>query len=200
MDEHTIDYNEQMLDYLPEIFKTIREFRALIASHSIKIEEIHEELPKILSNAYICDADIDTISKWETYLGITPLPQGEDSIETWLEDRRETILARLYSPEKLNSESISNIVKIFTGGETLSHFANGTIYVVITPPKGNKQFKFENVEQELRKKIPAHLRMSVDRNYYTWSETKIEYDTWGDIKNDDTIANWRDLLVKKTLT
>lgn len=189
----TIDYNEQMLNYYPEVIKAIREFQILIKTQSLEVEEMHEELTKLLGNAYISTADESTIAKWEQMLGITPLEQGEDDLETWLSDRRETILARLYNAEKLNSKTISDIVKIFTNGTAESYFKDGVVHVKISPPEDNKQYKFENVEQELRKKVPAHLGFQVDRNYYTWLETKSNYETWNDIKNN--FATWEDILL-----
>lgn len=189
----SLDYNEQMLNYYPEVIKAIREFQALTKAESIEIENTHIELNRILANAYIADADETRIAQWEKMLGIVPLPQGDDQYDTWLEDRRETILARLYSPQKLNTKTIEEIVSIFTGGETKSYFKNGTIYVLISPPKNNKQYKFENVEQELRKKIPAHLMFQVSRNYYTWLQTKNNHATWGDVKNN--FSTWEEVLL-----
>ena len=196
--DYTIDYNEQMLNYYPEVIKAIREFQILIETQSLEVEQMHEELIKILGNAYISTADVDKISQWENFLGIVPLAQGDDSFETWIEDRRETILARLFNTPKLNTKSISDIVKIFTGGSAISYFKNSTVYVIITPPKDNKQFKFENVENELRKKIPAHLDFQIDRNYYTWLQLKENSATWEDVKNNFT--TWEDVLLNATLT
>lgn len=187
-----INYNEQMLNYYPEIIKAIREFQVLIKTQSMEIEEMHNELNKILMNAYVIDADEERIAMWERFLGITPLPQGDDTFETWLADRKETILARLYQSQKLNSKSIAEIVSIFTGGTAFSYFKDGIIYVRIAPPKANKQYKFENVEQELRKKIPAHLAFNVTLNYYKWLQTKDTYETWGDINAN--CVNWEEVL------
>jgi hypothetical protein len=187
------DYNERMLNYYPEVIKAIREFQILVETESLEVEEMHNELIKILENAYVSTADENTIAKWERYLGITPLSQGDDTLETWLADRRETILARLYKTQKLNSKSISDIVQIFTGGTAISYFKDSTIHVLISPPKNNKQYKFENVEQELHKKIPAHLSLKVDRNYYSWLQIKEVCATWGDVK--DKFATWEDVLL-----
>lgn len=181
-EELTIDYNEQMLDYYPEIIKSIREFQALIKTQSLQIEDMHKELTKILSNAYVSDADESRIEKWEKMLNIVPLPQGSDSKETWLEDRKETILARLYQSQKLNSNAISDVVKIFTGGAATSYFKDGVVHVQISPPKNNKDYKFENVEQELGKKIPAHLKLQIERDYTTWDNIKEKYATWNAVK------------------
>jgi hypothetical protein len=189
----SIDYNTQMLNYYPEVIKAIREFQVLIETQSLEVAEMHEELTKILTNAYVGTADENRIAKWEHYLGITPLPQGDESLEDWLSDRRETILARLYKVEKLNTKSIQDIVSIFTGGEATSYFKDGIIHILIEPPPSNKQYRFENVEQEIAKKIPAHLQYDIRRNYQLWS-TVLEYNkTWSDVRTN--YATWRDVLV-----
>lgn len=187
-----IDYNKQMLNYYPEVIKAIREFQILIETQSLDVEEMHEELTKILGNAYVSTADEPTIVKWEQFLGIIPLPQGEDSLETWLSERRDTILARMYKTEKLNSKSISDIVQIFTGGTATSYFKDGIVHVRILPPKNTKQYKFETVEQELRKKIPAHLMFQVSRDYYTWLQVNENYATWGDVASK--FDSWEEVL------
>lgn len=186
----TIDYNAQMLSRYPEIVKAIKDFRELIEVQSLEVEEMHEELTNILINAYISTADEPTVSKWEKFLGITPLEQGEDDFDTWLSDRRETILARLYFTEKLNTKSIADVVKIFTGGETRSYFRDGVIYVLISPPKGAKKYKFENVEQELQKKTPAHLILNVQRNYHSWGQVKDTHLTWSGVFG---VPNWEEV-------
>lgn len=186
-----IDYNKQMLEYYPEIIKAIREFRELIATQSVPITDIHNQLTKILINAYISTSDINQVSKWEEFLGIVPLPQGDDSEERWLSDRRETIIARLYTPQKLNHRTINDIVKIFTGGTADTYFKDGTIHVIITPPRDNKQYKFENVEQELRNKIPAHLMFHIERNYNVWSEIK-NGNTWADVNSK--FVDWGEVM------
>lgn len=188
----TINYNEQMLNYYPEVIKAIREFQYLIETQSLQVEEMHKELTKMLGNAYVSDADENRLSDWENFLGIIPLPQGDDDLETWLSDRRETILARLYNSPNLNTQSISDIVSIFTGGTAESYFENGTIYVLISPPENNKQYKFANVEQELRKKIPAHLGFEVGVNYFTWEEVQRASPTWNDVSDDHD--DWNDVL------
>lgn len=182
----TINYNEQMLNYYPEVIKSIREFQKLIETESLQVDDMHKELTKILDNAYISTADEDRIAMWEKTLGIVPLPQ------TTLSDRRETILARIYNPEKLNTQSIEDIVSIFTGGKTESYFKDGVINVLISPPADNKQYKFENVEQELRKKVPAHLGLNVSVSYYTWDEIFSKNKTWNDINAN--YSDWNDVL------
>ena len=190
--DYEIDYNEQMLNYYPEVIKAIREFQVLINTQSVEVSRLHEELTRLLGNAYIVSADENRINMWEQFLGITPLPQGDDSLETWLSDRRETIMARIYQTPKLNTESISNLVKIFTGGSATSYFKDGIIHVYISPPRNNKKFKFENVEQELKQKAPAHLFFSVMRDYQAWAKITTDHITWGDVLADH--SDWGEVL------
>lgn len=189
--DYTIDYNEQMLNYYPEIIKAIREFRALIETQSLQVQEMHDELNKILANAYVCDADENRISQWEQLLGIVPHPQGENSAKTWLEDRKETILARLYNVQKLNSKAIADVVSIFTNSTAKSYFKDGTIYIEVAPPPTDKTYNLDNIKQELRYKVPAHLSLQVDRAFQTWREVNdshlnwkqvgVNYNTWNDV-------------------
>ena len=70
---------------------------------------------------------------------------------------------------------------------------NSCLYVEITPPPGNKQYQFANVQQELSKKVPAHLGFNVSRNYYTWGEVNDKFNTWEDVKND--MPKWEDVYL-----
>ena len=190
---YEINYNEQMLNRFPEVIKAIREFQVLMETEAIEVENLNVELLRILDNAYIKTADQNRIEEWEKLLEITPLPQGDDDLETWLSDRRESILARLYGDERLNTKSIAEIVSIFTGGSANSWFKDSTIYVEITPPPTNKSYKFTNVEAELTKRVPAHLNFQVSRNYYDWLEVRNNHNTWGDVNNN--FESWEQVLI-----
>ena len=189
---YTIDYNERMLNRYPEVIKAIKEFQELIKTQSLEVEELHEELTKILSNAYVVDSDEAQIERWEKFLQITPM-SCEGTYDEWLQDRRDMILSRLFCCQELNTKVIEDIVKIFTGGKAISYFKNNTIYVFISPPRDNKHYEFDNVKSELRNKIPAHLLLHVERHYHTWSEIKDNYQTWGNVNN--SLSSWDEVYL-----
>lgn len=184
MEDYTIDYNERMLNRYPEVIKSIKEFQILIESQSKKVGELHEGLTSIMENAFIETSDASRISQWEKTLGITPSPKGDQDDAAWLESRRDVVLARLYQTEKLNTKSIGNIVRIFTGGASESWLIDDTIYIKIYPSENGKTFNLDSIISELKQKCPAHLNMVVYETYTTWNTVKSHFSTWGDIKNE----------------
>lgn len=180
-------FGERMLNYYPEVIKVIKEFKALTESEGYEFDELKLNSENVLNNAYLLTMGEDRIVEWEKLLGIRPL---EDST---VEDRRDTIIARIRGQGKLNSEMINLIVYTFTGGTANSWVKDSVLYVEITPPPNNKSYRFANVEQELKNKIPAHLGLQVSRNYYEWQEVKNAHATWQDVS--DTFSNWYDVLM-----
>lgn len=172
----------RMNGYYPQIITAIEDFQAIIDAEYPEFEELHEATSLVIDNAYLWTMREDRIEQWEQVFGIKPLANST------VQDRRDTIIARIRGQGKLNTALISNIVNAFTGGTAMSYIEDSVLYVIITPPKDNKEYQFLNVEQELAKKVPAHLGLQVSRNYYTWREIKDTYDTWQDVK--DNLETW----------
>ena len=180
-------YRERMNSYYPQVIQSILEFQAIIDSEYPEIESANVSKEDVLANAYLTTMDIDRIIQWEKLLGIRPI-EGSSK-----EDRRETIIARIRGQGKLNSALINTIVNTFTGGTAKSWIKDSILYVEIIPPPKNKQYRFENVEQELAKKIPAHLGFEISRNYFTWEDIKNSFTTWEDVNSaNDT---WEDVFL-----
>lgn len=180
-------YKERMNSYYPQVIQRISEFKAIVDADYPEFEDLSSGVNRVANDAYLTTMSLERVQQWEEILGITPL---EDSN---LQDRRETVLARIRGQGKLNTKLINSIVNIFTGGTANSWVEDGVLYVEVTPPPNNKQFKFANVEQELKKKVPAHLGFNISRNYTTWGELKSMFATWGDVKN--TFNTWQDVYL-----
>lgn len=180
-------YRERMNSYYPPIIQSILEFKAIIDGEYPEFEALAEDNQRIISDAYLLTMTAERVEEWENVLGIKPL---EDSS---INDRRETVIARIRGQGKLNTNLINTIVKTFTGGTANSWVKDSVLYVEITPPHNNKQYRFENVEQELANKVPAHLGFKISRNYYTWGETKNNFTTWSDLNN--AFDKWDDVLL-----
>lgn len=189
--DYTIDYNQRMLDYYPEVIKDIREFQLLIKTQSLQVSEIHQKLEEILNDSLIKTSGEYRIAMWEKFLGITPPQQGNQEYEEWLTSRRDVILAKLYQYEKLNTKSIEDVVRIFTGGTSESWIIDGTLYVKVYPPENNKSYDLNSIITALELKCPAHLNLCVYINYITWEEIYNNY-TWEDVYAN--FNTWNELI------
>ena len=176
-----------MNGYYPQVLQSVLEFQAIINSEYPEFEDLKAEQKTVIDNAYLTTMGEERIEQWEKILGIQPISGST------LEDRRDTIIARIRGQGKLNTELINIIVGTFTGGTANSWVADGTLYIEITPPPSNKSYRFENIEQELQHKIPAHLRLDVSRNYYEWGEVKNRCATWQDVL--DEFGTWNEVLI-----
>ncbi len=180
-------YKERMLGYYPQVIREIFEFQAIIDAESEQMQAQSDGRDAVMNQSYLPTMGETRIKQWEKALGITPIQDSS------LEDRRDTIVARIRGQGKLNEALISSIVNAFTGGKAKSWVENSTLYVEITPPPGNKQYQFANVEQELNKKLPAHLGLSVNRSYVDWNKIKSTFTTWQNVK--DSFDTWEDVYL-----
>lgn len=180
-------YRERMNSYYPEVVRTITDFQAIIDAEYPEFENLEANRQKVLDNAHLITMNEYRIAEWEKILKIRPI-EGSS-----VDDRRDTVIARIRGQGKLNTELINAIVGTFTGGTANSWVEDSVLYVEITPPPRNKQYQFANVEQELSLKVPAHLGFQIKRNYYEWIEIKRDSVTWQDLK--DNFQTWEDVCI-----
>ena len=180
-------YGQRMIEYYPQVISCIQEFKAIIKSEYPEIEDINAGKDRVIEDAYLLTMTEERIESWEKILGIAPLANST------LGDRRDTIIARIRGQGKLNTALINSIVNAFTGGKAESWVEDSVLYVIITPPPTNKQYQFANVEQELSKKVPAHLGFKVSRNYFTWGDIKNNHTDWGEVSTE--LETWNEVYL-----
>lgn len=180
-------YRKRMNSYYPEVIKAIKEFSLIIDSESTEVEVLANANQEVLDDAYLLTMNELRVNEWEQILGIKPLENST------LQDRRDTIVARIRGQGKLNTKLINAIVNAFTGGSARSWIEDSVLYVEVTPPPENKQYQFANVEQELKLKVPAHLGFKIERNYFTWSDIMTNHATWQEVMDD--FGTWEDVYL-----
>lgn len=180
-------YRERMNSYYPQVIRNISEFKAIVDAEYPEFEQLAEGVNRITDDSYFSTMSEDRVIEWEAILGIKPIEGSSIS------DRRETIIARIRGQGKLNTSLINSIVNVFTGGTANSWIEDSILYVEITPPPKSKQFQFANVEQELKKKIPAHLGFNISRNYFTWGDITETFGTWNAMY--EVLPTWEDVYL-----
>lgn len=185
---------KRMYSYYPPEIIRIRDIQAIIDAMCEMIYKCDLGYQAIYDNSTLISMNLERIKEWESMLNITPeqtVPDNEVTPEM-LQKRRDVILARLKGLNKLNTKTINDIVHSFTRGDATSWFENGVIYVVINLPKEDKTYNFDEVERELKRRVPAHLGMEVSRKYYQWNKIKEATTSWGNVNNN--FDNWQTVL------
>lgn len=189
--EKSISEN-RMLEYYPDVIKCLLEIQALMFTEGFEIDGITSSLESALGDAYFETMGEERIEQWEQLLRLTP-----NSIST-LENRRDAIIARIRGNGKLNTEAIQLIVSAFTNGTAESSFKNSTLTVKIKAPKNNKQYIFSDVENELKRRVPAHINLIVSRDYATWGEIKNNFASWQELST--ALTDWEGVILYVTPT
>jgi hypothetical protein len=179
-------YQERMLSYYPNVIKSISEFQAIIDGEHPEFEQISLGNEYIIADAYLLTMSEPRIKQWEKILGI-PVREGST-----LEDRRETVLARIRGQGKLNTKLINTIVKTFTNADCKCWFENSTLYVRLNPSPDGKTYLMDNLIQEIAKKIPAHLNYNIKESWQYWREVNSNYDSWLDVQK--AYGTWENVL------
>ena len=81
--------NGDILSYLPEVFKSIREISAHAEAVNPELTALWEEVEKAYNDQYLYEMSENGVKRWEKMLRIDPM--GTDS----LEDRRFRVINRL---------------------------------------------------------------------------------------------------------
>ena len=175
----------RMYNYYPEVIKVLKEYQALINALGFEIDFLKCRFTCAFNDAFLMTMGEDRIIEWENALAIIP-----NDLST-LADRRAVIMARLQGGFKLNTESINTISKTLTGNSAESYFENSSIYVTIITSEGDRTLLFPAVEEELKRRIPAHIGLNVTRYYTSWGEIKDNIESWQSLKN--RYGTWDDV-------
>nr|UVY53452.1 MAG: protein of unknown function DUF2313 [Bacteriophage sp.]UWH96322.1 MAG: protein of unknown function DUF2313 [Bacteriophage sp.] len=118
------------------------------------LDEIEDGVDAVVNNNFVSLMDTDALAQMETFLGI-PLNQKRT-----LEARRKLVASYFIGGNHIGSPEIKDIVFRYTGVSPSVGFKNSRIYVKLFP-KDNSTFLPSDVMECLKRKIPAHLSLSL---------------------------------------
>lgn len=173
-----------LINYLPSFLQVVEDYKELLNSLDIEVNYLKEGYQYILNQANILTADEQRVEEWEEFLKIDS--QGD------LNQRKKFIIATLTTVGKLNKSKIEEIVNIYTnGGGAEVEFVNSTIIIKVKPPKGNENFLFPDIERTINRLKPAHLGLSIIRDYVLWNDIYLDFDSWDKVFNN--FETWKDV-------
>ena len=182
-----------LLDCLPEYLQDINEFKLIMEAESRRFNELYFTNNKMLNMQFVDSMDIQTISRYEKFLGII----GEGT----LEQRRAYIKALYGKGDKLSESSIKAIVRSITGGKALVKFfcgdealnpnpGQGTLKVEVLSPDPEVDYKFDDIIRAIAPYMPAHLKLNLIKYFSTWGDISEAYSDWNSIKQ---ASNWKEI-------
>ena len=179
-------YQERMIGYYPKVIRDISEFQSIIDAESPEFELLNDGKDCVISDAYLTTMSEDRVKLWEKVLGISVIE------EATLDDRRNTIMARLQGKGKLNTASISRIVKACTGGECKLAMVDGTLYIRLSVLPEDKKYLLNILIPEIEAKLPAHLTYLIGEYGQFWAEVKAKKSSWDEVRS--TYGTWENVL------
>lgn len=147
-----------VLDYLPKVVRTIKEFEVLGDAENPEINNLWLDNQIVLNNQFINTLDEQGCARWEKMLDITP--KGTATIE----DRRLAILARINASLPYTYRQLENFLRNICDDDytmTLDN-ENYTLTVLLSLSRQNQ---FDEVSNLLAKVIPANLICNVSLKY-----------------------------------
>lgn len=178
-------FGQRMFNYYPRVIQVLLEYEGLIKAVGFEIDFLRGHFTFTYNDTFLMTMGEDRTVQWEKALGITP---AENST---LDERRRVIMARIQGGFKLNTESIANIVKTLTNGTCVSYVEDSCLYVEVKPPEGDRTISFPTVEEELKRRIPAHLGLNINRWFARWQEINDNFGSWQDVYNN--FGSWQDV-------
>lgn len=175
----------KMINYYPPVVNILMEYKSLINAAGFEIDFLKSQFTITLDNAYMTTMNGERLRQWETALGIIPADGST------IDERRKVVMARLQTGYKLNTTTINNIVRTLTGGSANSHIHNSCLYVEIITSSEDRTIVYPAVENELKRRIPAHLDLNVRRKYASWGDIKNNLGSWQDVYN--SFGNWQNV-------
>lgn len=147
-----------VLDYLPKVVKTIKEFEVLGDAENPEINNLWLDNQIVLNNQFINTLDEQGCARWEKMLDITP--KGTATVE----DRRLAILARINASLPYTYRQLENFLRNICADDytmTLDN-ENYTLTVLLSLSRQNQ---FDEVSNLLARVIPANLICNVSLKY-----------------------------------
>lgn len=170
----------EVIDYLPDFMKSIREIYEIARVCDIFIEGIYDAVIDSVYDRFIDFASEERIEKWEKLMGIMPA----DS----LDKRRNHIKSIMRGKRKLNEETIKSIVKAVSGGVIYVDFFDSSVYVRVKDAEN--QEAFSEAEKVILSFLPAHLGADVREFNNNWNEVKNNFSSWADIY---ALSDWSEI-------
>ena len=199
------DIRRSMFDYGPKMYEELNESVAIIETEADEFELLNGRIADVIAQFNVDTATWGLLS-YEYDIGIPPqdgstfenleennLTFEDIQIDTWstlitkyppdIDERRETIKAKLRGVGVATPQLIKNVVETYSNGEVevLELNSAGTITIKFIGEYGVPA-KISEIQKLLREIVPAHLEIVYEYKYVTYNQSKGAYGTYDEMK------------------
>ncbi len=143
--------DRNLIDYLPQVLKEVRELKLIFQSEQIEIEKLWDALENALNDQFVVDSTEYGVSRWEKILGIIP-----KATET-LDARKFRILTRLNEQLPYTMRTLKQQLEALCGKDGYSIKLYNDAYTIEVKVNLIAKSNFDDVGALLQRVIPANM-------------------------------------------
>ena len=151
--------DRQLIDYLPEVLKSVRELKAIVEAEQPEIINLWTALENALNDQFVSDATINGVKRLEKILSITP--KATENID----ERKFRIITRLNEQLPYTITSLKHQLETLCGAEGYSIELNHSIYTLKVRIALASKNNYGEVESLLERIVPANIIIDVSLKY-----------------------------------
>lgn len=151
----------ELKEYLPLIFRQIREFDKLADAEQPEMDALTVCLSAAESNQFIRTLDADGCARWESMLGITPLATST------IDDRRFAILSKYQEELPYTWRSLVNRLNVMLGAGNYALTEDRENWTLTVRVFLTRKQQLNDVMRMLEDIVPCNIILSVRLMYNT---------------------------------
>lgn len=145
-------YNRNLIEYLPEFLRDIREYKAILTDAvQPEVVLLFEALENALNNQFILDSNEYGVSRWEKMLKINP------KATMTLDERKFTILTKVNEQLPYTLTSLEQRLETLCGADNYSVEVDVKNFIVKVRIALTARNNYKDVEIMLEKIVPANM-------------------------------------------
>jgi hypothetical protein len=153
-------YKRNLIDYLPEFLKEIREYKAILTDAvQPEVVKLFEAIENAMNDQFILDATENGVSRWEKMLKIVPKATHS------LDDRKFTILTKINDQIPYTMTSLKQKLKALCGEDGYSVELDASKFTLKVRIALAAQNAFESVCAMLEQVVPANMIIDISLLY-----------------------------------
>lgn len=179
--------DRQLIDYLPQVLKEVREYKAIMEAEQPEISDLWDELDSALNEQFLSTMTEYGVSKWEDILNIVP------QATRTLEERKFLVLVRLSEGVPYTVRSLAQKLASLCGEDNYTIELNAATYSLTVEIALVARNSFDDAESLVYRMSPANLVITVTLKYN-------RYETLDDYTHTDLASYTHDYLRNEVLS